>query len=242
MRGELKWQSYEEYLDKMDRIFHLIYKKLRYGRCFCLNVPLIYISNKKKYLVGLDLLNIALKYFELEVDIVWVKPFGITTRRASGNFIKHSYPFYLKFDALHEYIFVLTKGKLKKPKERGEPIALDKKFLADVWQVPTASADAFYKKKANIGLKKHRAMFPLILPETLIEIYSYKYERVLDPFLGSGTTLLACKNKSRSGVGIEIDESWLEVIKRKIGFGQQTLEGVNFRIVRNEANKSENSN
>lgn len=242
MRGEMKWKSYEDYLDKMDRIIHLIYKKLRYGRCFCLNVPLIYISRGKKWLVGLDLLNISLKYFNLEADIIWLKPFGIATRKASGNFIKHNYPFYLKFDAVHEYIFVLVKGKLKKPKEKGEPITLDKKFFADVWQMPTASADAFYKKKENVGLKKHRAMYPLILPETLIEIYSYRYERVLDPFLGTGTTLLACKNKSRSGVGIELDDTWLEVIKRKVGFNQQTLEGVDFKIVRNETSKSENSN
>lgn len=234
MRGEIKWRSYDEYLDKMERIIRLIYDKLRFGRCFCLNVPLIYITKGKKFLVGLDLLNIALKAgFNLEADIVWVKPRGIIARRASGNFIRYNYPFYLKFDAVHEYIFVLVKGKLRRPEMKGgEQITIDKKFYADVWEMPTAPSEAFYKKKENVGLKRHKAMFPLILPETLIEIYSYRYERVLDPFLGTGTTMLACKNKSRSCVGIEIDEQWLEVIKRKVGFNQDTLDGVTFKIER----------
>lgn len=66
----------------------------------------------------------------------------------------------------------------------------------------------------------HIAMFPMELPERLIRMYSFAGETVLDPFLGSGTTLAAAAKLKRSGLGIELgftdDDSWKNVIRDKL--------------------------
>jgi site-specific DNA-methyltransferase (adenine-specific) len=50
----------------------------------------------------------------------------------------------------------------------------------------------------------------------LVRDYSREGDRVLDPFLGSGTTLRACKDLGRTGVGIEVDERTAEIAARRL--------------------------
>jgi site-specific DNA-methyltransferase (adenine-specific) len=62
----------------------------------------------------------------------------------------------------------------------------------------------------------HRATRPVALYEKLISAFSKPGDLVLDPFLGSGTTLLSCRRTGRGGLGFEIDGNYEELIKRKI--------------------------
>lgn len=55
--------------------------------------------------------------------------------------------------------------------------------------------------------KDHEAMFPIELPARLIRMYTFWGERVLDPFVGSGTTLKAADKYGRVGVGIDVRPS-----------------------------------
>lgn len=59
-------------------------------------------------------------------------------------------------------------------------------------------------------------MFPEELPKRLIKMFSFVGETVLDPFAGSGTTLLAAKNLGRNSVGYEINREFLPIIKEKL--------------------------
>lgn len=56
----------------------------------------------------------------------------------------------------------------------------------------------------------HQWRKPLSLIERLVRIYTNVGDRVLDPFMGSGTTLKACDRLGRSGVGVDIDSKWTE--------------------------------
>lgn len=67
--------------------------------------------------------------------------------------------------------------------------------------------------------------FPVELPRRLIKIYSVKGDTVLDPFIGSGTTMKAAFELKRSCIGIEIDESRIPRIREKVGWGSQPLDG-----------------
>lgn len=63
-------------------------------------------------------------------------------------------------------------------------------------------------------------------------MFSFVDDLVLDPFLGSGTTILAAKNLGRNSVGFEINKSFLPIIKEKIGADKEDLfRGVNFEII-----------
>lgn len=98
-----------------------------------------------------------------------------------------------------ELIFWLTKGKPKVYKNQ-----LDKEYRKEVWDItPTDS-------------KLHPASFPEKLVENCILLSSDVGDMVLDPFMGSGTTGIVCKNIGRKFIGIEIDKKYFELAKDRI--------------------------
>ena len=68
------------------------------------------------------------------------------------------------------------------------------------------------KKISNI----HSATFPLELAETIIKNFSKEDDIVLDPFLGSGTTAVACKQLKRNYIGIELSEEYCAIAKKRL--------------------------
>ena len=64
--------------------------------------------------------------------------------------------------------------------------------------------------------KLTEANFSLDLPLKAIKILSYKNDIVLDPFIGSGTTAIACERLNRRWIGIEISEKYCEIAKERI--------------------------
>ena len=59
-------------------------------------------------------------------------------------------------------------------------------------------------------------MKPIELLEHLIKIFSKKYSIVLDPFMGSGSTGVACKNLDRKFIGIEIDSNYYNMSSKRL--------------------------
>ena len=82
---------------------------------------------------------------------------------------------------------------------------------------------------------EHEAMFPEELPKRLIKMYTFVGDTVLDPFLGSGTTVKAALNLHRNAIGYEINEKFLEIIKEKLGLKQSLLQfGENIQIIKRQ--------
>lgn len=69
------------------------------------------------------------------------------------------------------------------------------------------------ESKKRVG---HPAPFPVELPKRCIKLFSFVGGTILDPFLGSGSTLLACLQNGREGVGIELDKNMCEKVKSYI--------------------------
>jgi site-specific DNA-methyltransferase (adenine-specific) len=76
----------------------------------------------------------------------------------------------------------------------------------DVWEIPPESA-------TRIG---HPAPFPLELPERLIQLYTYRSDLVLDPFLGAGTTAVAALRHNRHFVGYDLDSSYIDLARLRV--------------------------
>jgi DNA modification methylase len=79
-----------------------------------------------------------------------------------------------------------------------------------VWQ--------FYYEKRDIRDKSlHPATFPIALARRLIDLFTHEGELVMDPFCGSGTTLLAAQDAGRNALGFDINERYVELSKGRLG-------------------------
>ncbi len=67
-----------------------------------------------------------------------------------------------------------------------------------------------------IGKKLHPTEKPPALLEILIANSSLECETILDPFMGSGTTGVACKNLNRNFIGIELDKEYFNIAQKRI--------------------------
>ena len=69
------------------------------------------------------------------------------------------------------------------------------------------------ESKKRVG---HPAPFPVELPRRCIKLFSFVGDTILDPFLGSGSTLLACLETGRAGIGVDIDKKYCELAKSRL--------------------------
>ena len=78
-----------------------------------------------------------------------------------------------------------------------------------VWQFNYESRDIRDKKV-------HPATFPISLAKKCIELFTHRGELVLDPFVGSGTTLVAAKDTDRNAVGFDLQEKYVDISRKRL--------------------------
>lgn len=189
--------SYRDYLKFSEQWLQRCYHLLKDDGRLCLNIPLD--KNKGgQQSVGADLTTIAKEIgYQYHSTIVWNEG-NISRRTAWGSWMSASAPYVI---APVELIVVLYKKRWKKISgSRRSSISRDEfmQWTNGIW---TFSGES----KKRIG---HPAPFPLELPERCIKLFSFVGDTVLDPFMGSGTTLLSSYINDRYGIGIEIDTSY----------------------------------
>lgn len=201
--------SYNDYLTFSERWLSKCYGMAKDDGRFCLNIPLD--KNKGGHQsVCADITTIAKAVgWKYHSTIIWNEQ-NISRRTAWGSWMNASAPYVI---APVEVILVLYKNKWKK-ETKGQSGIKKEEFLEwtnGVWTFPGES-------KKRIG---HPAPFPVELPYRCITLFSYIGDTILDPFLGSGTTLLACIKTNRRGVGVDLDENYCELaVKRIINEGK----------------------
>lgn len=129
-----------------------------------------------------------------------------------GANIMGSYPYppngLIEID--YEFILIFKKpGKNNYDKAKKEKSKLTK----EEWK-------EYFSGHLNFNGEKqieHEAMFPEELPKRLIKMFSFVDDIILDPFLGSGTTIKVALNLNRNATGYEINEKFISIIKEKIG-------------------------
>ena len=213
--------DYNEYLQSMEEVLKECKRVLQTGRYLCVNVCDV-ISDGKKYALAHHYVSLLEKLgFEYRDDIIWKKPKGTGANSSGGagkrfgNFIQHPYPLYYFPNNVYEHVLVFRKGKtdykqIKKTRELDmESVKANRS--TDIWEIHPET-------KNQYSGETHPAMFPEELPREIIELYSYPGETILDPFLGSGTTMKVAKELNRNCVGYEINPDYLRIIRRKVGF------------------------
>lgn len=187
------------------------------------------LINGEKYPVVADITKIFKEEgFKYREKIIWVKPEGyIRISRRSGVLVQHPYPMYYYPDNLQESILIFQNGdfdykRISKEVKEASKVDIEEfqreKWYLNVWQITNVLPN-------NNRLEKGIAAFPDEIPYRLIKLFSYKGETVLDPFMGSGTTLKVALELGRRCVGYEIDIELLDVVKEKLKVNQFTLTG-----------------
>jgi len=92
----------------------------------------------------------------------------------------------------------------------------------DTWNFDLPESDFWYFDRVNnmtkgkLGISEHPCIFPTQMIERIVKMSTNEGDVVLDPFLGSGTTLVAAQKLNRKGIGIELDERFNEIIDKRI--------------------------
>ena len=197
--------SYADYLEFSRKWMSRCFEWLKDDGRFCLNVPLD--KNKGgQQSVGADLTTIAKEIgFHYHSTIIWNEG-NISRRTAWGSWKSASAPYVI---APVELIVVLYKKNWKKTS--GSKISdIERNEFMD-W---TNGLWVFNgESKKRIG---HPAPFPIELPRRCIKLFSYIDDVVLDPFSGSGTTLIAAVTNNRKGIGIDVDRKYCELARKRI--------------------------
>jgi site-specific DNA-methyltransferase (adenine-specific) len=172
---------------------------------FCLNIPLD--KNKGgQQSVGADLTRIARDLgYQYHSTIVWNEG-NISRRTAWGSFQSASAPYVI---APVELIVVFYKKYWEKTSGSKETTIKKEDYLKWVNGFWTFNGES----KKRIG---HPAPFPVALPNRCIQLFSYKWDTILDPFLGSGSTLVASTLNDRIGIGIDIDPHYCDLALKRL--------------------------
>jgi len=198
--------SYDEYLDFSNKWLLCCFDLLKDDGRFCLNIPLD--KNKGgQQSVGADLTTIATKGigFKYHSTIVWNEG-NISRRTAWGSWMSASAPYVI---APVELIVVLYKNRWKKTSGSRKSDISKKEFMEWTSGLWTFSGES----KKKIG---HPAPFPVELPRRCIKLFSFVGDTVLDPFMGSGTTLIAAYLNNRKSIGVDVDKSYCELAKERL--------------------------
>ena len=216
--------DYDGFLEEFTALCRDIFRVTVTGGRFALNVADIVTkyrhdddSTISRVPLGSDALQATLRAgFRLLERFIWDKGF---TRNFGGPLLgSYPYPLTLFNNNYFEYVYVLQKpGKRRVKQELRERsrVALEewRVWCQQWWRVESVTERFDY----------HRAIFPVEIPYRLIRMYSYVGDTVLDPYAGTGATMLAASRCGRNSVGFEIDPSCEEMIRRRMDFEVRPL-------------------
>ena len=206
-------QAYELMHKILDSVWDELFRVLKEGRFACINIGDATRKIKDDFCLYPNhariLNNLLAIGFSALPDILWRKQTNAPNKFMGSGMLPAGA--YVTLE--HEYILIVRKGskrefKTENEKENRHESAMFWEerniWYSDIW----TDIKGTEQKLANPTSRLRSAAFPFDLAYRLINMYSVKGDVVLDPFLGTGTTIAAAMTSGRSSIGVEIDESF----------------------------------
>ena len=202
----------QEYHDLLYSVWEEVYRVLTPGGRACVNIANI---GRKPYIplnamISRQMIDIG---FLMRGEIIWNKSASAGTSCAWGSWKSASNPV---LRDTHEYILIFSKGQYSRPsKDRKSTITKEDflEFTKSIWSFSAESAKRV----------KHPAPFPVELPRRLIQLYTYREDIVLDPFIGSGSVAVAAIRNRRRYVGYDTSREYVEIAEQRISRENESL-------------------
>ncbi|MHA2283953.1 MAG: DNA methyltransferase [Promethearchaeota archaeon] len=216
-------EAYEDYITRLYQVLKECIRVLVPGGRICFNVGDVFTSSEHfgRYKV-MAIHSKVIEFCETNgmdyMNTIFWKKIG---KSEGGGGIKGgifgSYPFPPNGIINNDIEYILT---FKKSGERIKPppeiIALSKfdksewmEHFSQIWEIIPASQR-----------KGHPAVFPELLPRRLIRMFTFEGETVLDPFLGTSTTLKVAREMNRHSIGYEINSKYVTLVKEKCPYAK----------------------
>ncbi|MFH1797576.1 MAG: site-specific DNA-methyltransferase [Pseudomonadota bacterium] len=207
--------DYEGFLAELRRVWEHVFRVLvPGGRLVCV-VGDVCVSRKRfgRHLVFPLHADICVLCRRIGFDnlnpIIWHKIANASYEVSNGSkFLGKPYEPNAIIKNDMEFILMQRKpGAYRKPTEkqrRESKLAKEdfSRWFQQIWNIPGAST------------KKHPAPFPLELANRLVRMFSFTEDTVLDPFCGSGTTMVAALRNGRNSIGVDIDPEYCRMTAR----------------------------
>lgn len=206
---EAYFNSYAQYLDWCRKWLSEAKRILSPNGTFWLNV----INDSEITIRAFEMMEIATRelMYKLHDTIIWYR---YNQQPANTN---------RQLTNQCEYVFMLRHTSAgieldKKSAYLANPSMFKTANVGNVWELPFNSGkqhnNGFGRKETKS--KWGHSGFPIALPETCLLLSTKEGDVVLDMFMGSGTTGVACKRHNRNFIGIEIDENSFNIAKNRI--------------------------
>lgn len=205
---------------ELDRVWHELWRVLRPGAFACVNIGDAVRTLGGRFQLFANHTRIQQKMFELGFDllplILWRKQTNAPNKFMGSGMLPAGA--YVTLE--HEYILIARKGEKRifrtaEEKLRRMQSALfwqeRNNWYGDLWDFKGVRQNTDGEK-----LRKRSAAFPFLLPFRLINMYTQVGDTVLDPFLGTGTTVLAALACGRGSVAYELDGSFTRPLREII--------------------------
>ncbi|MGI9613876.1 MAG: DNA-methyltransferase [Acidimicrobiales bacterium] len=207
--------SYLDFLDMLRGVFAECRRVLEPGGRIAVNVA--NLGRKPYRSLSADVISILQDDLGLLLrgEVIWEKSSASSGSCAWGSFGRASNPV---LRDVTERVVIASKGRFARAipvrdrEARGLPhrsTMTNDEFVdvtRDVWRLDAESAK-------RVG---HPAPFPVDLPRRLIDLYTYVGDLVVDPFAGSGTTLVAAARTGRIGVGYDTDPNYVSLATERL--------------------------
>ncbi len=210
--------SYDYYLNELNKVWKECVRVLAPDGKICINIMPFLLTGKAARFERRET-RLVLGDIERFMDSTGCMfQFGlyIWDKRKIAKFSSFgSYPYPPNIFSTYPYEWITIFSKEGKRKPVSKEIKEKSKLTTEEWQ-KWAINSIWEMQPAKAKAEGHPAPFPKELPTRLIKLYSFWGDTVLDPFAGTGTTLLAAQELGRKSIGLELNPEYIKLIYRKL--------------------------
>lgn len=216
--------SYDYYINELNKVWKECVRVLAPDGKICINIMPFLLTGKAARFERRETRLVLgdIEKFMDSTDCMFQFGLYIWDKRKIARFSSFgSYPYPPNIFSTYPYEWITVFSKEGKRKPVSKEIKEKSKLTTEEWQ-KWAINSIWEMQPAKAKAEGHPAPFPKELPMRLIKLYSFWGDTILDPFAGTGTTLLAAQELGRKSIGFELNPEYIKLINKKLnGYDSQ---------------------